>query len=69
MVQKELQTKIGERIRYLRRDEELTQTALGEKVGVVVSYICDMEKGWRPISTWMLYKLEKELGPIWTDSF
>lgn len=56
---------IGNRLRKRRRDLDLTQKQLGEKVGVVTSFICEMEKGKKAIHMEMLYKLEMELGPLW----
>ena len=56
---------VGRRIRRKRRELEMTQTQLGERIGCVTSFICDLEKGRRAMSTENLYKLEKELGPLW----
>jgi len=69
MVKKDLQIKMGDRIRYLRRDLDLTQSELAKKLKCSTSYICEIEKGRRPVPTWFLYKSEKELGSIWADSF
>lgn len=56
---------IGKRIRKQRRMLDITQKQLGEKIGVVPSFVCEMEKGQKAIHMEMLYKLEVEIGPLW----
>jgi DNA-binding XRE family transcriptional regulator len=40
----------GDYVRIYRENHSLSQTSLGEKLGVSRSYICDLEKGRRSIS-------------------
>ncbi|KHD88870.1 MAG: hypothetical protein OM95_07070 [Bdellovibrio sp. ArHS] len=56
---------LGKRIRKKRRELDITQNELGKRIGCVTSFICEMEKGRRSMSTENLYKLECVLGPLW----
>lgn len=58
---------IGLRIRKQRRALDITQKQLGDRLGVVASFICEMEKGKKAISAHTLFLLEKEIGQIWGD--
>ncbi len=42
---KELQRKFGKRLRYFRRDRDLTQEQLAELVDLSVNFISMLEKG------------------------
>lgn len=48
----------GDYVRIYRENHSLSQTSLGEKLGVSRSYICDIEKGRRTISKDMAKKIE-----------
>lgn len=65
MDKEQLQKDLGTRIRYLRRKKDITQTELGDAIDMTTSYICETEKGKRPISSYYLHKFESELGDIW----
>lgn len=56
---------LGKRIRKKRRDLDITQKELAERIGVVTSFVCEMEKGRKAVGTENLYKLECVLGPLW----
>ena len=49
----------GDYVRMYRENMNLTQVALGEKVGMSRSYICDVEHGRRAISKDIAKKLSK----------
>ena len=49
----------GEYVKVYRENQGFTQIALGEKVGMSRSYICDIEKGRRSISKDMAKKLAR----------
>ena len=51
--------KPGDYVRIYRENMSLTQTALGEKVGMSRAYICDVEHGRRPISKDIAKKFSK----------
>ncbi len=53
---------IGKRIHRLRRQMDLTQQGLAEKIGVNASYIGPLEKGLKCPSITVLQKLAQELG-------
>lgn len=53
---------IGKRIHRLRRQLDLTQQGLAEKIGVNASYIGPLEKGLKCPSITVLQKLAQELG-------
>ena len=52
---------IGKKIREKRREKNLTQAQLGEKIGACYVSICNLEKG-RNVSTHLLRDACKELG-------
>ena len=54
--------KPGDYIRTYRENLELTQAALGKKIGATRAYICDLEKNRRSISKEMAKKLAKIFG-------
>lgn len=51
---------IGKRIRNKRKERNLTQAQLGEKIGACYVSICNLEKG-RNVSTHLLRDACKEL--------
>lgn len=53
---------IGRRIHRLRRQRDLTQQGLAERIGVNASYIGPLEKGLKCPSIAVLEKLAEELG-------
>lgn len=66
MNEADLRITLGNRIRLLRRAADLTQAQLGKKVAIPsVSHICEIEKGRRFPSIYLLHLLETELGYIW----
>lgn len=52
---------IGKKIREKRKEKNLTQAQLGEKIGACYVSICNLEKG-RNVSTHLLRDACKELG-------
>ena len=54
--------RLGEQLRFLRKDKGFTQEELAEKVGVHPTYIGKIEGGKSNISTIMLFKLSRALG-------
>lgn len=66
MTKLELRQTIGRRIRAVRVDKNITQTKLAEKVGLTgVSHLSKIELGQKQPNLYLLYKIEKVLGPIW----
>ena len=55
----EKRMKPGDYVRMYRENLSLTQTALGEKVGMSRAYICDVEHGRRAISKDIAKKFSK----------
>ena len=53
--------RLGEQLRFLRKDKGFTQEELAEKVGVHPTYIGKIESGKSNISTIMLFKLSRAL--------
>jgi len=41
----EIKQKFGKRLRYLRRQKDLTQEQLAEKVGISVEFLSNLERG------------------------
>lgn len=58
----DLKEKIGLRIRQLRKEQELSQEALGYKAEVDRTYVTDVENGRRNVSVEILERLIKALG-------
>ena len=52
---------LGKQIKYLRKENHLTQAELAKKVGVHPTYIGKIESGKNNISTIMLFKISKVL--------
>ena len=53
--------RLGEQLRFLRKDKGFTQEELAEKVGVHPTYIGKIEGGKSNPSTIMLFKLSRAL--------
>lgn len=58
----DLKEKVGSRIRQLRKEQELSQEALGYKAEVDRTYVTDVENGRRNVSVEILERLIKALG-------
>ncbi len=58
----DLKAKIGLRIRQLRKEQELSQEALGYTAEVDRTYVTDIENGRRNVSVEILERLIKALG-------
>ena len=54
--------RLGEQLRYLRKEQNLTQEELAEKIGVHPTYVGKIEGGKSNPSTIMLFKLSRALG-------
>ena len=61
-----MNTKILERLdkqlRFIRKEQDLTQEQLAEKIGVHPTYIGKIESGKSNPSTIMMFKLSRALG-------
>ncbi len=53
--------RLGEQLRYLRKEQDLTQENLAEKIGVHPTYIGKIEGGKSNPSTITLFKLSRAL--------
>ncbi len=53
--------RLGEQLRYLRKEQNLTQEELAEKIGVHPTYVGKIEGGKSNPSTIMLFKLSRAL--------
>ena len=65
----DIKEKIGQRIRYLRKELNLSQEALALKSDVDRTYITDVENGRRNISIEILEKVIKALEVSISDFF
>lgn len=65
----DLKEKVGLRIRQLRKEQELSQEALGYKAEVDRTYVTDVENGRRNVSVEILERLIKALGVSVADFF
>lgn len=54
--------RLGERVRALRRQKELSQTQLAERLGISGSYLNLLEANKRPLSATLLLRVATELG-------
>lgn len=64
-----IKQKVGDRIRQLRQEMELSQEALGLKAEVDRTYVSDVENGRRNISVELLEKLITALEISFTEFF
>jgi transcriptional regulator with XRE-family HTH domain len=65
----DIKLKVGQRIRELRKQLELSQEALGLKAEVDRTYVTDVENGRRNVSLEILERLIKALNVSITDFF
>ena len=65
----DLKQKVGQRIRQLRKELELSQEGLGLKAEVDRTYVTDVEAGRRNVSLDILEKLIKALEVSISDFF
>lgn len=65
----DLKEKVGLRIRQLRKEQELSQEALGYKAEVDRTYVTDVENGRRNVSVEILERLIKALETSVADFF
>jgi transcriptional regulator with XRE-family HTH domain len=57
-----LYAEIGKKIRFLRRQEDLSQEKLAYKVGLKRVSIAQIEAGKQTVSVYILYKMAEVLG-------
>lgn len=65
----DIKQKVGQRIRQLRKELELSQEALGLKAEVDRTYVTDVENGRRNISIEILERLIKALSVSFSEFF
>lgn len=61
--------RLGRKIQRIRKDKELTQEKLAEKVGVSTTWIGYIETGYRRPNLKMIYKIANALGVKVKDIF
>lgn len=64
-----MKLKVGQRIKQIRKDLELSQEALALKAGVDRTYVTDVENGRRNVSLEILERLIKALGLSFSEFF
>jgi len=64
-----LKAKFGKRLRQIRRQMDLTQEQLAEKVGLSVEFISNIERGINSPSFKTLENLERALGISVSEMF
>lgn len=65
----DLKTKVGQRVRQLRKEQGFSQEALGLKAEVDRTYVTDVEAGRRNVSLDILQRLIKALNTSVCDFF
>ena len=65
----DIKLKVGQRIRELRKQVELSQEALGYKAEVDRTYVTDIESGRRNVSLEILERLTKALNVSFSEFF
>lgn len=65
----DIKQKVGQRIRQLRKELNISQEALGLKAEVDRTYVTDVEAGRRNVSLEILERLIKALNISLTDFF
>jgi len=65
----DIKQKVGNRIRELRKELELSQEALGLKAEVDRTYVTDVENGRRNVSLEIMERLIKALDVSFTEFF
>lgn len=64
-----IKDKVGQRIKELRNELEISQEALGLKADVDRTYVTDVENGRRNVSVEILERLIKALGVSISEFF
>jgi transcriptional regulator with XRE-family HTH domain len=65
----DIKTKVGQRIKFLRKELELSQEALALKAEVDRTYVTDVESGRRNVSLEILERLIKALEVPFSEFF
>ena len=65
----DIKLKVGQRIKELRKDLELSQEALGLKAEVDRTYVTDVENGRRNVSLEILERIIKALNVSFAEFF
>lgn len=65
----DIKLKVGQRIKQLRKEQELSQEALALKAEVDRTYVTDVENGRRNVSLEILERLIKALGVSFSEFF
>jgi transcriptional regulator with XRE-family HTH domain len=65
----DIKEKVGQRIRYLRKEINISQEALALKSEVDRTYVTDVENGRRNVSVEILERIIKALDVSFTDFF
>lgn len=65
----DIKLKIGQRIKQLRNELNISQEALGLEAGVDRTYVSDVENGRRNVSVEILERLVKALGVTMGEFF
>lgn len=65
----DIKTKVGQRIKFLRKELELSQEALALKAEVDRTYVTDVENGRRNVSLEILERLIKALEVPFSEFF
>jgi transcriptional regulator with XRE-family HTH domain len=65
----DIKQKVGQRIRELRKQLELSQEGLAYKAEVDRTYVTDVENGRRNVSLQILERLIKALGVTFSEFF
>lgn len=65
----DIKLKVGQRIKELRKELEISQEALALKAEVDRTYVTDVENGRRNVSVEILEKIVKALGVSFTEFF
>lgn len=65
----DIKQKVGQRIKLLRKDLELSQEALALKAEVDRTYVTDVENGRRNVSLEILERLIRALDVSFTEFF
>jgi transcriptional regulator with XRE-family HTH domain len=65
----DVKQRVGQRIRQIRKDLELSQEALALKAEVDRTYVTDVENGRRNVSLEILERLIKALNVSFTEFF
>lgn len=61
MGEREFYTNLGKIIRRRRRELDITQSVLAKQLGVVPSYLCEIEKGKKAFSAYRIGQIARAL--------